>query len=121
MTLVPRKGRCYRGAVPEPPPGLAPCPVSRKRHRGVVAGTLGTIQAPKAMKVLLARAIGPTRVADLRRLAMRFRESAGAGSGMRGCARITHDSRARGLWASCLRRLPLESPLAAVSKSHPAP
>ncbi len=79
MTIVPRKSRCYRCLFREPPPAGAVPSCSEAGVLGVVAGTLGTIQATEAVKCLLGKGdLLTDRLLIYDALAMRFRESRGA-------------------------------------------
>jgi len=55
MTIVPRKSRCYRCLFREPPPAGSVPSCAEAGILGVVAGTLGTIQATEALKFLLGK------------------------------------------------------------------
>ncbi|MFN4133667.1 MAG: molybdopterin-synthase adenylyltransferase MoeB [Candidatus Hadarchaeales archaeon] len=53
MTILPRKGPCYRCLTPEaPPPGMIPT-CQEAGVLGAVPGIIGTIQAAEALKYLL--------------------------------------------------------------------
>jgi molybdopterin/thiamine biosynthesis adenylyltransferase len=79
MTVVPGKSRCYRCLFREPPPADAVPSCSEAGVLGVVAGTLGTIQATEAVKFLLGKGdLLTDRLLIYDALAMRFRESRGA-------------------------------------------
>jgi molybdopterin-synthase adenylyltransferase len=53
MTIIPQKGPCYRCLFPEPPPPGAVPSCQEAGILGVVAGTLGVIQATEVLKYLL--------------------------------------------------------------------
>ncbi|MDB5051732.1 MAG: adenylyltransferase [Fibrobacteres bacterium] len=79
MTIVPRKSRCYRCLFREPPPEGSVPSCAEAGILGVVAGTLGTIQATEALKFLLGKGdLLTDRLLIYDALAMRFRESRGA-------------------------------------------
>ena len=79
MTIVPRKSRCYRCLFREPPPAGSVPSCSEAGILGVVAGTLGTIQATEAVKCILGKGdLLTDRLLIYDALAMRFRESRGA-------------------------------------------
>jgi molybdopterin/thiamine biosynthesis adenylyltransferase len=79
MTIVPRKSRCYRCLFREPPPAGSVPSCSEAGILGVVAGTLGTIQATEAVKSILGKGdLLTDRLLMYDALAMRFRESRGA-------------------------------------------
>ena len=53
ITIMPDNGPCYRCIFPEPPPpGLVPS-CQQAGVLGVIAGTIGTIQATEALKIIL--------------------------------------------------------------------
>lgn len=52
-TIIPKKGPCYRCLFPEPPPPGAVPSCQEAGILGVVAGTLGVIQATEVLKYLL--------------------------------------------------------------------
>lgn len=63
LTIVPRRGPCYRCLFPEPPPpGLVPS-CQEAGILGSVAGVMGAIQATEALKLLLG--IGQSYVGRL--------------------------------------------------------
>ncbi len=63
LTIVPRRGPCYRCLFPEPPPpGLVPS-CQEAGILGSVAGVMGTMQATEALKLLLG--IGKSYVGRL--------------------------------------------------------
>ncbi|MDB5106999.1 MAG: UBA/THIF-type binding protein [Fibrobacteres bacterium] len=79
MTIVPGKSRCYRCLFREPPPAGSVPGCSEAGVLGVVAGTLGTIQATEAVKYLLGKGdLLTDRLLIYDALAMRFRESRGS-------------------------------------------
>jgi molybdopterin/thiamine biosynthesis adenylyltransferase len=79
MTIVPRKSRCYRCLFREPPPAGSVPSCSEAGILGVVAGTLGTIQATEAVKCILGKGdLLTDRLLIYDALAMRFRETRGA-------------------------------------------
>ncbi|MDQ3003156.1 MAG: ThiF family adenylyltransferase [Fibrobacterota bacterium] len=79
MTVVPRKSRCYRCLFREPPPAGSVPSCAEAGILGVVAGTLGTIQATEALKSILGKGdLLTDRLMIYDALAMRFRESRGA-------------------------------------------
>jgi adenylyltransferase/sulfurtransferase len=79
MTIVPRRSRCYRCLFREPPPAGSVPSCSEAGILGVVAGTLGTIQATEAVKCILGKGdLLTDRLLIYDALAMRFRESRGA-------------------------------------------
>ncbi|MEO6096654.1 MAG: ThiF family adenylyltransferase, partial [Fibrobacteria bacterium] len=79
MTIMPRKSRCYRCLFREPPPAGSVPSCSEVGILGVVAGTLGTIQATEAVKCILGKGdLLTDRLLIYDALAMRFRESRGA-------------------------------------------
>ncbi len=53
-TIIPKKGPCYRCLFPEPPPPGAVPSCQEAGILGVVAGTLGVIQATEVLKYLLS-------------------------------------------------------------------
>jgi adenylyltransferase/sulfurtransferase len=78
MTVVPRKSRCYRCLFREPPPEGSVPSCAEAGILGVVAGTLGTIQATEAVKFILGKGdLLTDRLLIYDALAMRFRESRG--------------------------------------------
>jgi len=75
MTIIPPKTPCYRCLYPEPPQGTAVPVCSDIGIMGMTAGTIGSLQALEAVKVLLG--IGRTlsgRVIFFDGLDMSFRE-----------------------------------------------
>ena len=52
MTVLPGKGPCLRCVMPEPPPPEETLTCEQSGVLGAVAGTLGTIQATEALKVV---------------------------------------------------------------------
>ncbi|HKP94284.1 MAG TPA: molybdopterin-synthase adenylyltransferase MoeB [Fibrobacteria bacterium] len=78
MTIVPRKSRCYRCLFREPPPAGSVPNCAEAGILGVVAGTLGTIQATEALKCILGKGdLLTDRLLIYDALSMRFRESRG--------------------------------------------
>ncbi len=55
LTILPRKGACYRCLFREPPPVGAVPTCSEAGVLGVIAGVIGTIQATEVLKILLKR------------------------------------------------------------------
>ncbi len=79
MTVLPRRSRCYRCLFREPPPAGAVPNCAEAGVLGVVAGTLGTIQATEALKFILGKGeLLTDRLLIYDALSMRFRESRGA-------------------------------------------
>lgn len=79
MTVVPGKSRCYRCLFREPPPADAVPSCAEAGVLGVVAGTLGTIQATEALKFLLGKGeLLTDRLLIYDALSMRFREIRGS-------------------------------------------
>ncbi len=78
MTVVPGKSRCYRCLFREPPPAGAVPSCAEAGVLGVVAGTLGTIQATEAIKFILGKGdLLTDRLLIYDAMSMRFRESRG--------------------------------------------
>ncbi len=78
MTVVPGKSRCYRCLFREPPPAGAVPSCAEAGVLGVVAGTLGTIQATEAIKYILGKGdLLTDRLLIYDAWSMRFRESRG--------------------------------------------
>ncbi len=78
MTVVPGKSRCYRCLFREPPPAGAVPSCAEAGVLGVVAGTLGTIQATEAVKYILGKGdLLTDRLLIYDAWSMRFRESRG--------------------------------------------
>ena len=78
MTVVPGKSRCYRCLFREPPPPGAVPSCAEAGVLGVVAGTLGTIQATEAIKFILGKGdLLTDRLLIYDAMSMRFRESRG--------------------------------------------
>ncbi len=74
ITIMPDEGPCYRCIFREPPPpGLVPS-CQQAGVLGVVAGTIGTIQATEALKIVLQRGdLLVSRFLIYNALDMRFR------------------------------------------------
>ena len=75
LTVVPGEGPCFRCIFREPPPEGAVPTCSQAGILGVVAGTIGVIQATEVLKYLLGKGeslIGRLMTYDA--LAMKFRE-----------------------------------------------
>jgi molybdopterin-synthase adenylyltransferase len=78
MTVVPGKSRCYRCLFREPPPAGAVPSCAEAGVLGVVAGTLGTIQATEAVKFILGKGeLLTDRLLVYDAMSMRFREIRG--------------------------------------------
>ncbi len=78
MTVVPGESRCYRCLFREPPPKDAVPNCAEAGVLGVVAGTMGTLQATEAVKYLLgAGELLTDRLLIYDALSMRFREIPG--------------------------------------------
>ncbi len=78
MTVVPGISRCYRCLFREPPPAGAVPSCAEAGVLGVVAGTLGTLQATEAVKFILGKGeLLTDRLLIYDALSMRFRESRG--------------------------------------------
>lgn len=75
MTILPKKGPCYRCLFPEPPPpGLMPS-CQEAGILGAIAGVMGTVQAVEALKLILGKGdVLSGRLLVLDALKMKFRE-----------------------------------------------
>lgn len=77
-TIVPGKSRCYRCIFREPPPPGSVPSCAEAGILGVLAGTIGTLQATEALKFLLGQGdLLTDRLLIYDALDMRFRESRG--------------------------------------------
>lgn len=78
MTVVPKLSRCYRCLFREPPPAGSVPSCADAGVLGVVAGTLGTIQATEALKFVLGKGdLLTDRLLIYDAWTMRFREIKG--------------------------------------------
>ncbi len=78
MTVLPNRSRCYRCIFPEPPPAGSIPNCAEAGILGMLAGTLGTIQAAEAVKFVLGLGeLLTDRLLIYDALAMRFREIRG--------------------------------------------
>jgi sulfur-carrier protein adenylyltransferase/sulfurtransferase len=53
LTVIPKKGPCYRCLYPQPPPATAVSSCRRAGVLGAVAGILGAVQANEILKLIL--------------------------------------------------------------------
>lgn len=78
MTVIPKQSRCYRCLFREPPPAGSVPSCAEAGVLGVVAGTLGTIQATEALKFVLGKGdLLTDRLLMYDAWTMRFREIKG--------------------------------------------
>ena len=79
MTVVPGRSRCLRCLFKGPPPAGSVPSCSEAGVLGVIAGTIGTLQATEAIKYLLGKGeLLTDRLLIFDALSMRFRETRGA-------------------------------------------
>lgn len=75
MTILPKRGPCYRCLFPDPPPAGTVPSCQQAGILGVVAGIVGSIQAAEALKILLGKGDSLAgRILLLSGLEMSFRE-----------------------------------------------